>query len=161
MMNTITNSAQQIQVAQRRTIPSSDEPTPSIASPPLSAERFGLAIGRIMHQFGIMELPVATATGTEVGTLRLSTASFMGHTMAAVAWERVEEGDHGGLGGRGCAGRDGPAVRAASAGATPQTCRRCRGGASGSAGNSARGQRDAMTPEESMAAWDKSARSEV
>jgi hypothetical protein len=57
----------------------------------LPAERFGLGVGKIMHQFGITELPVATATGIEVGTLVLSTAMAMGVTMTVVAWGRLEE----------------------------------------------------------------------
>lgn len=92
MMNTTTKSAQQIQAAQRRTIPAEEQATPA-APPPLPAERFGLAVGRIMHQFRIVELPVVTGAGTEVGTLQLSTASYMGYTMTAIAWRRVEESE--------------------------------------------------------------------
>ena len=49
-----------------------------------------MAVGKIMDKFGIMELPVVVA-GTEVGTLRLSTGSYMGMTTTVIAWERVEQ----------------------------------------------------------------------
>ncbi len=76
--------------SQHRTIPAEEATSPS---PPLPAERFGLAVGRIMEQFGIAELSVATETGTEVGTLMLSTGSFMGYNMTTVAWHRISESE--------------------------------------------------------------------
>jgi len=74
---------------ERQTIPDGEQTT--LPPPVPSAERFGLAIGRIMERFGITELPVATAGDTEVGRLVLSSATYMGITLTAVGWERLQE----------------------------------------------------------------------
>jgi hypothetical protein len=55
----------------------------------LPPDDFGLVVGKMMHHLGILELPVRK-DGLQVGMLTLSTATGMGITMTAIAWERVE-----------------------------------------------------------------------
>lgn len=90
MSNTdpISNGQVPVQEIQHRRVSTDEQAPPS--PEPLPAEQFGLAIGRIMDRFGIVELPVATATGTEVGTLQLSTGTLGRITQTCVAWEHIE-----------------------------------------------------------------------
>jgi hypothetical protein len=55
----------------------------------VASSDFGLVVGRIMQRFGITKLLVKAQDGAEVGTLALTTATFMGVTLAAVAWGSV------------------------------------------------------------------------
>ena len=79
---------EKIHQIEKRSIPSTGEDL--ITSPPLSAEQFGLAVGRILHRMGITELRVIK-NGVEVGRLRLSTGTGMGVTMTAIAWEPIDD----------------------------------------------------------------------
>jgi len=73
----------QVQAVQQLNIHDNEGMTAS-----LSAEQFGLTIGHIMHQYNFPALPI-TKNGNAVGALMLSSGSFRGVTMTAVAWGRI------------------------------------------------------------------------